>query len=63
MPDDWGDGMSETESTKFGNTIKFPAQKPEDIFTEAELMDWARRNGWKLVTIVERFDAIRKGKK
>ena len=55
--------MTDNGSTKFGNTIRFPGQKPEDVFTEGELMDWARRSGWKLVTIVERFPATRKGKK
>jgi len=43
------------KSTKFGNTIKFPGQKPEDIFTTAELADWARRNGWREPVRVERF--------
>ena len=55
--------INNNDSTRFGNTIKFPGQKPEDIFTEAELMDWAMRHGWKLVTVVERFDATGKGKK
>jgi len=43
------------EITRFGNTIIFPGQKPEDIFTTAELADWARRNGWREPVRVERF--------
>jgi len=42
-------------TTTFGNTIKYPGQKPEDVFTTAELEDWARRNGWKDPVRVERW--------
>ena len=30
-------------------------QKPEDVFTVAELEDWAKRNGWKRGVVVERW--------
>jgi len=43
------------KQTKFGNTIKYPGQKPEDVFTVAELEDWARRNEWKEPVRIERW--------
>ena len=49
--------IDKPESTKFGNTIKYPNQKPEDVFTLAELESWAIRNGWKKEVVVERFNA------
>jgi len=49
--------INKPELTKFGNTIKYPNQKPEDVFTEAELESWAIRNGWKKKVVVERFNA------
>ena len=51
------------ERTRFGMSNLYPGQKPEDIFTEAELADWAIRKGWKLITVVEVFDKNGKVKK
>lgn len=50
------------EHTKYGMSTVYPRQKPEDVFTEEELIDWAVRKGWKLITVVEIFDKNGKGK-
>ena len=51
------------ERTRFGMSNLYPGQKPEDIFSLAELESWAMRNGWKRPVIVERFNALGKGQK
>ena len=48
-------GKADKEMTHFGNTIKYPNQKPEDVFSVAELEGWAMRNGWKRMVEVERW--------
>ena len=61
---DSGDSMKAKRGhTKFGMTTVYPGQKPEDIFSLAELEAWAIRNGWKRPVIVERFNALGKGQK
>jgi hypothetical protein len=43
------------ESTRWGNTVKYAGQLPEDVFSQDELEDWAFRNGWREPQQVERF--------